>query len=77
LTLRLLDPLTATECRIPVWTVNRDRRLHLRIAHPPVDGVITDRARRAVHLRRAGRAGSPPDPGDRAAESSLDRTVRR
>lgn len=52
LTLRLLGPLRATECEILVWTVNRDRRLRRLVAHPLVDGVITDRAARAVHLRR-------------------------
>ncbi len=52
LTLRLLGALHATDCAILVWTVNRDRRLRRLVAHPLVDGVVTDRAARAVHLRR-------------------------
>lgn len=59
LTLRLLGPLRATGCEILVWTVNRDRRLRRMVAHPLVDGVITDRAARAIHLRRERKGPAP------------------
>lgn len=60
LALRLLGALHATEREILFWTVNRDRRLRRVLAHPLVDGVITDRTARAVHLRRAQPGGPPP-----------------
>lgn len=62
LTLRLLGPLRATGCEILVWTVNRDRRLRRLVAHPLVDGVITDRAARAIHLRRELKGPTGLDP---------------
>lgn len=52
LRLGLTSALRASRRPVLVWTVNRDRRLRKLIGHPFIDGMITDRTGRAVHLRR-------------------------